>query len=233
MISFYIVISCIVVFLILSVVQQWIIINKMKKDKEASEEIETSTNTPIEAEEEQEEFNIMPKVGHKKNIDKIIEKKVNEKLEEIREEHREERDNDEKLLKKYDYKKLYDPLEEPRSRPSKQELGPIGFRRYIGIATQGYPDNFHLLGTLTTEEHDIMNKILKLYGREKYPRSVEWEYYTMISTGNDMIKIPLKSNNNNREVYDDDEFYIPELNRTYKVRLYPKEDLRYNPNVFF
>jgi len=134
------------------------------------------------------------------------------------------------IIKRYDEKKIYDILEEPSKRPSRSEIGDIGFRKYINIATQGYPDNYHLIGILINNE-GYENKILKLYGREKYPRSILWEYYTIISDGNDMIKIEL-NNKNNKELFTGDNIYIEELKKNYEVKLYSTDELKYNPNIF-
>ena len=50
----------------------------------------------------------------------------------------------------------------------------------------------------------------------------------MISTGNTMIKLPI---DNKRELFNDDTVDIKELNTTYKVQLYPNEELKYNPFI--
>jgi len=134
------------------------------------------------------------------------------------------------IIKRYDERKIYDVLEEPSKRPSRSEIGDIGFRRYINIATQGYPDNYHLIGILMNNE-GFENRILKLYGREKYPRSILWEYYTIISDGNDMIKIEI-NNKNNKELYTGDKIYIEELNKEYEVKMYSNDELKYNPNIY-
>ena|SRR5574344_604697 len=100
--------------------------------------------------------------------------------------------------------------------------------------TRGYPDNYHLLGTLISIDNnkdynklEQDNQIINLFGRQKYPGSSEYEYYTMLSTGNNNTKIPLKDQI--RELFTDDEVFIKELNKTYKVNLYPNEELKYNP----
>ena len=134
------------------------------------------------------------------------------------------------IIKRYDEKKIFDILEEPSKRPSRSEIGDIGFRRYINIATQGYPDNYHLIGILMNNE-GFENRILKLYGREKYPRSILWEYYTIISDGNDMIKIEI-NNKNNKELYTGDKIYIEELKKEYEVKMYSNDELKYNPNIY-
>jgi hypothetical protein len=132
-------------------------------------------------------------------------------------------------IKIYDYKKIYDPLENPTKRPEKYIIGDIGIRKYLNIATQGYPDNFHLIGTITNDDtSDNFNRVLKLFGRQKYPKSNEYEYYVMINMGNDNIKVNLS---NKKELYDDDVVKIDELNKEYTVKLYKQDELIYNPFV--
>lgn len=132
-------------------------------------------------------------------------------------------------VKDYDIRKTFDPFENPTYRPEKYIIENMGLHKYINIPTQGYPDNYHIIGTLVNDDtSDTHNKVLKLFGRQKYPKSNEWEYYTMINMGNDSIKVDL---NNKREVYDHDKFKVEELNKEYDVKLYPREKLMYNPFI--
>lgn len=142
-------------------------------------------------------------------------------------------------IKYYDEEKLTDPFEAPAKRPERIQMGypPImksSTNSLQPYPTRGYPDNYHLLGTLisidTNKDYNKLeqdNQIINLFGRQKYPGSSEYEYYTMISTGNINTKIPLKDQV--RELFTDDEVFIKELNKTYKVNLYPNEELKYNP----
>lgn len=142
-------------------------------------------------------------------------------------------------IKYYDEEKLADPFEAPTKRPDRIQMGypPIiksSTNPLQPYPTRGYPDNYHLLGTLisidTNKDYNKLeqdNQIINLFGRQKYPGSSEYEYYTMISTGNINTKIPLKDQI--RELFTDDEVFIKELNKTYKVNLYPNEELKYNP----
>lgn len=173
-------------------------------------------------------------------------------------------------IKDYDIRKLNDPLENPVKRPDRYTLGDVGMKQYFNLATQGYPDNFRLLGILVNseeysnneyEKHNNIsntieqnndnklddkinqiasvnsngfqsinpNRVIKLYGRQKYPGSNnQYEYYTAISMGNEMTKIHLPDKN---EVYTGDEFYIPVLKQTMKVVLYPDDKMVYNPFI--
>lgn len=129
-------------------------------------------------------------------------------------------------VKTYDYQKLADPLEEPTKRVDRYLLGPIEYRRMFNYPVRGYPDNPRWLGLLICEEDDHSNKILKLFGRQKYPRSSHYEYYTMINMGFDQIKVHIKRR---QELYDDDEVHVPEINKKYKVKLNKDDDNSYNP----
>ena len=142
-------------------------------------------------------------------------------------------------IKYYDQEKLEDPFEAPAKRPDRVQMGypPImkaSTNPLQPYPTRGYPDNYHLLGTLISIDNnkdynklEQDNQIINLFGRQKYPGSSEYEYYTMLSTGNNNTKIPLKDQI--RELFTDDEVFIKELNKTYKVNLYPNEELKYNP----
>lgn len=141
-------------------------------------------------------------------------------------------------IKYYDQEKLADPFEAPAKRPDRIQMGYPPIMKSSNnplqpYPTRGYPDNYHLLGTLISIDNKNYNKleqdnqIINLFGRQKYPGSSEYEYYTMISTGNINTKIPLKDQI--RELFTDDEVFIKELNKTYKVNLYPNEELKYNP----
>ena len=142
-------------------------------------------------------------------------------------------------IKYYDQEKLADPFEAPAKRPDRIQMGypPImksSTNPLQPYPTRGYPDNYHLLGTLISIDNNKDynklkqdNQIINLFGRQKYPGSSEYEYYTMLSTGNNNTKIPLKDQI--RDLFTDDEVFIKELNKTYKVNLYPNEELKYNP----
>lgn len=145
------------------------------------------------------------------------------------------------IVKHYDEEKLFNPFEAPAKRPERIQMGyqpinKISNNPLEPYATRGYPDNYHIMGTLTTnndiDEYNKLNqdnRILSLFGRQKYPGSNEYEYYTMLSTGNVMTKVNI---DNNKELFNDDEVFIKEINKTYKVNLYKNEEMKYNPFVY-
>jgi len=127
----------------------------------------------------------------------------------------------------YDYRKLYDPLEQPSRRIPRHEIYPYYMKKLIDYPTRGYPDNFTQLGILVKKDD---NKILKLYGRQIFPGSNQYEYYTSINNEFDQIKIPIKVNR--QEIYDDDDIYIKVLNEHYKVHLYKYDAPKYYPIIY-
>ena len=141
-------------------------------------------------------------------------------------------DTNNEKIKNYDYKKIYDPLVNPTRRVARHEIHPLFLKRQIDLPTRGYPDNFIQLGILikkgdTTTNQD--NKILRLFGRQEYPGSNIYEYYGMINSGLDKIKIPIEVKS--REIYDGDNIYIKQLNENYEVQLYKYDAPKYYPDI--
>lgn len=141
------------------------------------------------------------------------------------------------IIRNYDMRSKINPFEKQFNRPENHQLGDLRIRRFFDIPTRGWPDDFHIIGTLTCfndesekEKCDRRNKILNLYGRPRYPNgNSPYEYYTRISSGNEMIKIDLGER---PELMDGDTIYIPELEADYKLKKYPNDIFRYNPFVF-
>ena len=76
------------------------------------------------------------------------------------------------------------------------------------MPTRGYPDNFQQLGILVIKDNSSSdNKILRLFGRQEYPGSNRYEYYTAINSGHDQVKVPLDIKRG-VELYDDDKTRI-------------------------
>ena len=133
------------------------------------------------------------------------------------------------IVRDYDYKKLYDPLEDPTRRPDRYIMGPLYARGYFDYPTRGYPDNFRWLGLLinTAAGNGNSNKILRLFGRPKYPASTtEYDYYTMVNIGNDQIKVGI---DHRKELYDGDHVFVKEIGTDYTVQLNRNDDLAYTP----
>lgn len=140
-------------------------------------------------------------------------------------------------IRDYDYRKIYDPLENPGRRVERHQLLTPEFQRITDIPTRGYPDNYRQIGILKVtikdnkdEKRKIRsNDILKLYGRQEYPGSPKYEYYTIIESGNNDIKIDLDIRKN--EVYNGDNVYVDIMNTHYEVELYKYDQPRYQPFI--
>ena len=140
-------------------------------------------------------------------------------------------------VREYDYTKVYDIFEEPTRRVARHEIPSIYLKRHIDYPTRGYPDNFNQFGILVKindkEDNKINNtdenKILRLFGRQQYPGSRFYEYYTSICSGLDHIKIPLDIKR--EELYDGDIVNVRELGTKYKVQLHKFDAPRYYPDI--
>ena len=136
-------------------------------------------------------------------------------------------------IREYDYRKAYDPLEDPTRRVERHFIPPMHVKQMIDIPTRGYPDNYRQVGILIQEgEGTGDNKILRLFGRQEFPGSNRYEYYTAINSGNDQIKVEL-NNNRGKELYDDDLVNVSELGKEYKVKMHKYDAPKYYPNILF
>ena len=138
------------------------------------------------------------------------------------------------MIRQYDYRKAFDPLEEPTRRVPRHEIPPVYFKRNIDIPTRGYPDNFRQFGTLVKKgnlNNNEENKIIRLFGRQEYPGSRKHEYYTSVRSGLDNIKVPI--NNKKQELYDGDKVYIKELDDNYEVHLSKFDEPKYYPDIIY
>lgn len=156
-------------------------------------------------------------------------------------------------VKKYDLRKMYDPLEHPARRIPRHEMHPSHLKYLIDIPTRGYTDNYTQIGILirtddnhnhydnndklATEEDekkcpykDKENRVIRLFGRQEYPGSDRYEYYYLLNNGLDQIKIPLKVKR--RELYDDDKVYVPELESHYRVNIFEYDQPKYYPHIY-
>jgi len=152
------------------------------------------------------------------------------------------------FIKNFDWQSKFNPFIKQFDRPENSQLGDLNVRRYFDIPTRGPPNDFHIIGTLSrldsqpneTEKDENVkdklnsfiddNRVLNLYGRAKYPNGYStYEYYTRITSGNEMIKIDLGER---KELMDGDSIHIDELNADYKLKTYPNDMFRYNPFDF-
>ena len=139
------------------------------------------------------------------------------------------------IVREYDYSRSFDPLEEPTRRVPRHEIPPIHLKRTIDIPTRGYPDNFTQIGTLVKKgdpNKNENNKILRLFGRQEYPGSNRYEYYTMVNSGHDAIKIPINTKRR-YELFDGDIIRIKELKDKYEVNLHRFDAPKYYPDIIY
>ena len=136
------------------------------------------------------------------------------------------------LVSDYDHRKIISPLEDPVRRVPRHWIPPAHIKRQIDIPTRGYPDTFHQVGLLTRQgdSTDKENKVLRLMGRETYPGSSKYEYFTRITDGNETINIPIE-NRHNKEYYDDDVIAVDTLGSDYKVKIFDYDAPKYYPDL--
>ena len=73
------------------------------------------------------------------------------------------------------------------------------------------------------------NSILELIGKKI---TDNWyKYFTSITMGNKIIKVVIR-NNNRRELYTGDIVFIPEIGKSYRVKIDPMDMIEYNPYMF-
>lgn len=138
------------------------------------------------------------------------------------------------VVRNWDHRVLDDPLLQPNRRmPIQNYPRDINhpLYKYTEIATKGYPDSFNYYGTLVRSDD---NKFLKLFGREKFPGSTQFEYYAIWDEGGSQLKIPIDFKNN-KELYDGEEIDIDMMDPTkgkFKVYITKQDELRYNPFLY-
>ncbi len=80
-----------------------------------------------------------------------------------------------------------------------------------------------------THNSSYGNNVLELMGMKLYQNS--YKYFTSFSEGNKIIKIMVNTKNN-KELYDGDTIYIPELKQNYRVTIDQIDNVMYNPYFF-
>jgi hypothetical protein len=136
------------------------------------------------------------------------------------------------ILEKRDRRAVNDDLTPPERRDQEYSYPDREVKNIINIPTRGLPDNYHSVGVLVRKEDE---KVLQLFGREKYPGSTQWEYYV---TGMDRYgfpnKMPVKIRGD-KEVNDKDKIQLDWLDKSkgdFEVNLYNFDIPRYNPFAY-
>ena len=118
------------------------------------------------------------------------------------------------------------PIKQTKSEPVMRKN-----TRRINIRTRGV-ENFRQIGTLYND-----GTVLPLYGRPTYTSSSKWNYYA-VTNDHIHIQVPLEINNVDcmsqngcKELYEDDQVFIPEFGATFVVKIYDRTP-RYIPQVY-
>jgi len=125
---------------------------------------------------------------------------------------------------------INDNLYPPERRISRNIYSDVNVKKLLNIPTRGLPDNYQLVGILFRKNDE---KILQLYGRQKYPRSNKWEYYLMNNSNGFQTKTPLKIKSD-REIEDKEIITVPWANdnqNQFEVKLYDYNTIKYNPYI--
>jgi hypothetical protein len=136
---------------------------------------------------------------------------------------------DSQIIHMRDKATLYNSLKPPERRVPSYQYPTEFIKSQINIPSRGYPDKYQLMGNAFRENTETA---YKLFGRQKYPGSMEYEYYVM---GNDtnahQIKIPIRVKGG-KEIYTNDYIHIPGTDKSkgqFKVELYNLDTPRYIP----
>jgi len=136
------------------------------------------------------------------------------------------------LLDKRDRDAINDDLKPPERRDQAYAYPDRYVKNLINIPSRGLPDNYQALGAVVRKTDE---KVLQLFGRQKYPGSNQWEYYV---TGADTYgfpnKMPIKIRGD-REIENNIKITIDWLDKSkgdFEVHLYDYNVPRYNPYDF-
>ena len=133
-----------------------------------------------------------------------------------------------KYIQERDQKVAFDDFSPPERRQPEHAYPTKQVRSIINIPTRGLPDNYQIIGLLLRNNTETA---FKLFGRQKYPGSNQWEYYAQGAMSHNDIKIPI-SIRGDKEIEDGQSVIIPGTDHTkggFKVKLYNFDLPRYNP----
>ena len=124
---------------------------------------------------------------------------------------------------------VFNEFKAPERRDQEYSYPTDSVKNLINVPTRGLPDNYHSVGVLVRKADE---KVLQLFGRQRYPGSSQWEYYV---AGADNYgypnKMPIPSRGN-RELEDKQRIDLPWLDKSkghFEVNLYNFDVPRYNP----
>ena len=103
----------------------------------------------------------------------------------------------------------------------------------INIPSRGESGNYQQVGALVNNTEGE-SKILPLFGKQTYPGSNKWLYYTSTDQYQS-VKVPVMNKNKNytneygcSEITDDDQVNVP-YNKNFKANIYKFDKPRYIP----
>lgn len=133
------------------------------------------------------------------------------------------------ILEQRDRGVINDILKPPERRDQEYAYPNRYIREVINIPSRGSPDNFQTVGVLARKADE---KILQLFGRQKFPGSNQWEYYVAGMDRNGFPnKMPIKVRGD-REIEDKQQINVEWLDKSkgaFEVNLYDYNVPRYNP----
>jgi len=135
-------------------------------------------------------------------------------------------------LESRDRDAVFNEFKAPERRDPEHAYPTKQVKEIINLPTRGLPDNFHSVGVLVRKNDE---KVLQLFGRQKYPGSSQWEYYV---AGADSYGYPNKMPvgvRGDRELDDKQKIDLPWLDKSkgeFEVNLYNYDIPRYNPFAF-
>ncbi len=110
----------------------------------------------------------------------------------------------------------------------------------INVPSRGPAPEYERIGTLHENNSPVekRGKVLPLFGRQTYPRSSKWMYYTMTDTHN-MVQLPIQNKRQRNcmdtlgceEMYSDDTIHVDAYSGDFTVQLYKPQTPRYIPVV--
>jgi hypothetical protein len=133
------------------------------------------------------------------------------------------------FLERRDTEAVYNEFKPPEKRLPEHAYPDRYVRSRINVPTRGLPDNYQSVGSLVRKSDE---KVLQLFGRQKYPGSNQWEYYV---SGADSYGFPNKmpvAVRGDRELEDKQQIDLPWLDKSkgnFVVNIYNFDVPRYNP----
>jgi hypothetical protein len=125
---------------------------------------------------------------------------------------------------------LYNDFVPPERRVPEYQYPYRHVKSHINIPTRGYPENYQLMGILL---RDNTETAYKLFGRQKFPGSSQYEYYVQATMHNNDVKLPIAINGD-KEIMDGQNLKLPGMDQSkgdFKVQLYNFDAPRYIPYI--